>query len=282
MAQPEDVSRWVGRTEVREEIVVLAPARLLLATLDDVDTRLDDGDELPALWHWLYFLPDAAARGLGTDGHPRTGDFLPPIALPRRMFAGAQLQFSAPLLLGRTARRVSEVISIQSKQGRQGALVFLTVRHCIHQEGRLCVTETQTLLYRGEGRTDAVASGTATAEVPGSAWVREVVADPVLLFRWSALTFNAHRIHYDLPYAVEREGYPGLVVQGPLVAMLLMDLIRRNDPRPVTTFSFRANAPLYAGSRIQLVGSPVADRVTLHAEGPHGVRAVLGEAVLGA
>jgi 3-methylfumaryl-CoA hydratase len=274
--------QWIGKSESAEEPIALAPALRLLATLDAEDTRLHDGDPLPPLWHWLYFLPNAPTREIGADGHARRGGFLPPIALPRRMFAGSRITFHAPLLIGERARRHREVVSVEQKQGREGPLIFLAVKEQVEQDGRICIEEQQTIVYRAPGIARTAASVTSSGLQPlEDSWTRTITPNAALLFRFSALTFNAHRIHYDRAYAMDEEGYPGLVVHGPLVALLLMELVRRNVTGPVAQFSFRAHAPLFDLAPFRLVGKRAMQRVSLTALGPDGAPATEAEAIVG-
>jgi 3-methylfumaryl-CoA hydratase len=277
----DHLRQWIGRSECSEETIALAPALRLLATLDDEDTQLQVQDPLPPLWHWLYFLPDAPTREIGPDGHARRGGFMPPVALPRRMFAGSQVAWRAPLAIGATARRTREVISVEQKDGRDGPLIFVVVDERIEQDQRVCIEERQTIVYRGPGVTHvAAAAAPSWPPPPAGSWVRILTPAPALLFRFSALTFNAHRIHYDRAYAVGEEGYPGLVVHGTLLALLLMELVRRNERRPVTHFSFRARAPLFDLVPLRLVASISSQRAVLTAEGPDGTPATEAEALL--
>ncbi|HVZ42212.1 MAG TPA: MaoC family dehydratase N-terminal domain-containing protein [Ramlibacter sp.] len=238
-----ELESWEGRSEVLEDEATEAPVRGLAATLDIEPAPLGAAGELPALWHWLYFLPRAAQHMLRGDGHPKLGGFMPPVPLPRRMWAGGRLQWHAPLRLGDRLRRVSTIQSIAHKAGRTGDLVFVTVRHEIGNERGAVLTEEQDIVYRAPTRPgDAAPSPRPAPE--SAAWSREIRPDPVLLFRYSALTFNAHRIHYDRPYATGEEGYEGLVVHGPLIATLLADLARRERPDVrFASFSFKAIRP---------------------------------------
>ena len=275
-----DLSSWVGKTEVREDLIAPGPAMRLLATLDDVDTGFSVDSHLPPLWHWLYFLPGAPRRELGTDGHPSRGGFLPPIELPRRMFAGGRFRFHSPLAVGHPARRSSEIVSVERKRGRSGPLVFVRVRHRVLQHGRLCVEEVRDIVYRGYGTPPAAPIvDPRWAPAPEGTKARIIDPDPVMLFRFSALTFNAHRIHYDQPYAREVEGYPGLLVHGPLLAILLMEYLRR-DGTPVGGFTFRARAPLFCGVPFRVLARSANGRVALWAEGPDGNAAVEAEAIV--
>jgi 3-methylfumaryl-CoA hydratase len=263
-------SDWVGRREEKEELIALAPVQAAAAMLDDTATEFAAGSELPPLWHWFYFLPRAPHSRLGPDGHPRRGGFLPPIELPRRMFAGARLRFHSPVLIGKPARREAVIQDVQEKAGRTGPLAFVTVAHRIRQDGHLCIEEEQDLVYREPGEPAAAPIPCEPAPPPAGAWTRVITPDPTLLFRFSALTFNAHRIHYDRTYATAVEGYPGLVVQGPLTALLLIELARSHARRPVTAFVFRVRAPLFDLAPFRLMGTPAGQRVQLEAQGPDG------------
>ena len=262
---------WIGSSERLEEELALTPVQGLAATLDDTDSRFEIGDALPPLWHWLYFLPRVAQSALGPDGHPHRGGFLPPVELPRRMFAGARTEFPAPLRLGELAVREGTVLDVTEKQGKSGSLVFVTVRYQISQQNRICVEEQQDIVYREPVAPVAAPTHRNWPAAPQGAWTQIVTPDPRLLFRFSALTFNAHRIHYDRPYATGEEGYPGLVVHGPLTAIQLMELVRRNAPRPVASFSFRGQAPLFDLAPYRLIGVPTSPgTIELEAQGPDG------------
>lgn len=236
---------WVGRSEQRSDVVTAAPLVALAATLDRDDPPAVPGTDVPPLAHWLYFLPVARQSEIGADGHPRRGGFLPPVPLPRRMWAGGRFRFHHPLQVGDEIVRASRIASVMVKHGRSGALVFVTVRHDISHAGGVAVTEEHDIVYRGNPQPDAPAPSPQRAPMDPT-FSRSFVPDPVLLFRYSALTFNGHRIHYDRSYVTEVEGYPGLIVHGPLIATLLLDLLRRERPEAVIqAFSFRAVNPLF-------------------------------------
>jgi 3-methylfumaryl-CoA hydratase len=251
---------WLGRTERRVDQVCAAPLAALAATLDRDDPPPAPGAEVPPLWHWLYFTPLARQSDLGPDGHPQRGGFLPPVPLPRRMWAGGRLEFEHPLQVGEEAQRTSRIVDIRTREGRSGSLVFVTVRHEIAQAHRVAITEEHDIVYRGDPRPDA--SPPAREAAPSNeSFAREMAPDPVLLFRYSALTFNGHRIHYDRRYVTEVEGYPGLVVHGPLIATLLLDLLRRERPQArVRNFAFRALSPLFDTHRFAVCGRPDGER----------------------
>lgn len=254
-AAATDFSAWLNKSETETDVIAPRPARALAATLDLDGLSFDDGAPLPPLWHWLYHLPLARASEIGRDGHPKRGDFLPPIDLPRRMFAGARLKFHAPVPIGAPVARERVVQAIERKEGKAGPLYVMTLRHRLRlAEGAqdVLIEEDQDIVYLGGA--PAVGGGQTAEDLPAGATTRTVVPDPVLLFRFSALTFNAHRIHYDLPYARVEEGYPDLVVHGPLTAVLLADLGRRHFDRPLSAFSFRAKAPIFLGDQITLAG----------------------------
>lgn len=232
---------WIGRTETRRELAAPEPVRRLCALLDRPDESASGIS--PPLGHWLYFLPDAPQASIGADGHPERGGFLPPIPLPMRMWAGARIDFLAPLPLGAEITRRSSLVSIQEKQGRTGPLAFLTVRHDTLSGERLCVSEHLDIVFRDRSGPSGPASDGERREASVS---RTIDPTAALLFRYSAITFNAHRIHYDRDYAVKTEGYPGLVVHGPLLATLLVDHVRREFPNAaLRSFAFRARRPVY-------------------------------------
>lgn len=262
---------WVGRTETRSDFIDARPVELLSATLDRDDPAPRPGDALPPLWHWLYFLPAYRQSEVGPDGHAKRGGFLPPVPLPRRMWAGSRIEWLRPIAIGDEASRVSRIVSVTSKSGRNGPLVFVVVRHEISTASGLALMEEHDIVYRdlappGSRRGQA---GAAPESTGPAAWTRRIVPDDVLLFRYSALTFNSHRIHYDRRYVTEVEGYPGLVVHGPLLATLLIDLLRRHRPDAVVRrFEFRAMAPLFDIAPFDVCGRPEeSGRCTLWAQG---------------
>ncbi len=271
---------WIGRTEETEELIALAPVQAAAAMLDDMSTEYTTGSPLPQLWHWFFFLPRVAQSRLGPDGHPERGGFMPPIDLPRRMFAGARTRFLRPLVLGDWAHRQSVIREVSEKAGRTGRLAFVTVWHQISQAGGICIEEEQDIVYRDAGAPVAAPELREGPPPPAGSWSRTITPDPTLLFRFSALTFNAHRIHYDRDYATTGEGYPGLVVQGPLVAVLLMELARAHAPRPMSAFAFRGLAPLFDLAPFRIVGTLDGQRVRLEAHGPDGKTTMTAEAEL--
>ncbi len=239
--------------------VTAAPAAALSATLDREDPPPQPGDPLPPLWHWLYFLPLHRQSELAPDGHAGRGGFLPPVPLPRRMWAGSRLEFHRPLRVGERIERTSRIADVKFKQGRSGPLVFVLVRHEIRTAEGLALEEEHDIVYRGHSQQQQQPAQPAprSASEKASAWERIIHPDDVLLFRYSALTFNGHRIHYDRRYATEVEGYPGLVVHGPLIATLLLDLLRRSLPQAnVSRFAFRAMSPLFDTQPFAVCGQP--------------------------
>ncbi len=243
---------WIGRTRDLEDTLTRVPAQAMSATLDLPPPA--DRAALPPLWHWLYFLPSAPTSELGEDGHAAKGGFLPPVPLPRRMWAGTRARFHQPLHLGDAVRCHSRIDNVVSKEGRSGALVIVTVVHEIHGPDGLAVTEEQDLVYREEPKADARPAPPVPAPAEPQ-WSHEKTAGPVLLFRYSALTFNSHRIHYDYPYTTQVEGYPGLVVHGPLVLTLLVEALRKEHPDArIETLSMRALRPLFHDRPFRLQG----------------------------
>jgi 3-methylfumaryl-CoA hydratase len=276
----DQLKQWIGKTETLQDQLTLAPMRALSATLDRDDPPAQPGDVLPPCWQWLYFLPLQRASGIGHDGHPRRGGFLPPVPLPRRMWAGSQIAFLRPLVAGESVVRTSRIEDVSAKQGRSGTLVFVRVRHEIAGTAGLAFAESQDIVYRAmpqAGETAPPAKAARTDEQ----FSRRIEPDAVLLFRYSALTFNGHRIHYDRPYAMGEEGYPGLVVHGPLIATLLLDQLRRADSAlTVKTFEFKAVSPLFDTAPFELCGRIDGDVVTLWARGPGGILAMQATATV--
>ena len=249
------LSEWIGRAETRDDVITAAPIVALSGLLDRDDPTPKAGDAAPPLAHWLYFLPAYRISEAGPDGHALKGSFMPPVPLPRRMWAGSRLEFLRPLEVGEEVKRVSTIKDVTMKEGRSGPLVFVTVRHEVSDAKGLVLTDEHDIVYRGES---AVAAQDTPAPA-GEAWHREIRPDPVLLFRYSAVTFNSHRIHYDQPYTTKVERYPGLVVHGPLIATLLIDLLRRNLPGAVVRrYEFRAMKPLFDTAAFDTCGLPDA------------------------
>ena len=246
---------WAGREEERRDVVTAAPLAALSALLDRDDPPPRAGEAAPPLAHWLYFLPAYRQSAAGPDGHAARGEFLPPVPLPRRMWAGSRLEFSRPLTVGAEVVRRSRIASVTPKQGRSGPLVFVSVRHEVSDAHGLLLSDEHDIVYRGEAGSAAPAVPAPAAET----WRREIRPDPLLLFRYSAVTFNGHRIHYDHPYATKVEGYPGLVVHGPLIATLLVDLLRRSRPdAQLRTYTFKALRPLFDTAGFSTCGAPEA------------------------
>jgi len=264
-ASLDDLAAWIGRSETRRDHVGATPVNALNATLDHPAMAVERGTPLPPLWHWLYFLPLHRQSEIGADGHARRGGFLPPVPLPRRMWAGSQFEFRAPVRVGDEVERTSTIADVSAKDGRTGKLVFVKVRHEVRCNGAAdpAIVEFHDIVYR-DAKRPGDAEPPPQAAPAGAAWQREVVPDDVLLFRYSALTFNGHRIHYDRRYVTEVEGYPGLVVHGPLIATLLMDLVRRQAPQAdVAAFRFKAVRPTFDLNAFRVNGQPQADGRTL-------------------
>ncbi len=272
----EHLREWMGRKETRHDTVTQWPVTALAATVDDPGIAVENGQPLPPGWHWLFFLEAKPPAELGVDGHPKRGGFLPPVPLPRRMWAGGRLEFVRPLLIGQAITRESEIISIEPKTGRSGTLVFVTVRHTVTAAGATAVVEEQDIVYRDAAKKgDPLPPGKAAPS--GAQWQREVMPDTVMLFRYSALTFNGHRIHYDRDYATGEEHYPGPVVHGPLQASLLIDLCRKNASAPLKKFEYRAQFPMFAGEKFTVNGTfdaakSQADVWTANAAGNYAMR----------
>jgi 3-methylfumaryl-CoA hydratase len=272
---------WIGKQETLHDHVTRFPIAALSATLDRDDPPPQAGDPLPPLWHWLYFLPTARQSILGPDGHPARGGFLPPVPLPRRMWAGGRFTFHHPLRVDEPITRVSTVQDVTVKQGRNGALCFVLVKHEISGANGVALIEEHDIVYRDMPRPDEAPAEPKPARTDGE-WRREIHPDDTMLFRYSALTFNSHRIHYDRRYVTQTEGYPGLVVHGPLIATLLIDLLRRHTPATVTSFRFRAVSPLFDIAPFSVHGATDTNTVALWARNPDGHLAMEAEAKIAA
>jgi 3-methylfumaryl-CoA hydratase len=270
---------WVGRQETVEDVVRPFPLTALSAVLDRDDPPARDGDPVPPLGHWLYCLPVYRQSTLGTDGHAQRGGFLPPVPLERRMWAGGRLTFPGQLRVGEKITRKSTVADVSMKDGRTGPLVFVLVKHEISSPAGLAITEEHDIVYREAPRKDEPVPPPKKARTDG-AWRRDLKPDDPLLFRYSALTFNAHRIHYDRRYVTEVEGYPGLIVHGPLTATLLIDLLRRNSTARVTSFKFRAVKALFDINPMAVCGIRYGNKVALWAQDHEGNVAMEAEAEL--
>jgi len=261
-----NLREWIGRSETVSDIATATPYAALSATLDRPAERPAVGTELPALWHWLYFLPLHRQSEIGADGHAARGGFLPPVPLPRRMWAGSQFQFHHRLRIGDALTRTSTIHDVTEKSGRTGPLVFVKVRHeiCRAGDADIALTEFHDIVYREAARAGDVPPPPQAAPAR-SEWEKRWVPDDVLLFRYSALTFNGHRIHYDRRYVTEVEGYPGLIVHGPLIATLLLDLLRHHRPdATVARYEFRAVRPTFDINHFFVCGEPLPGGKSFH------------------
>ena len=261
----EDFSDWVGRSEEATDTLEPARSNAMCAAVGVV-TDFKAGDPLPLLHHWLYFWNVQPPEGLGTDGHPAKGGFLPPVPLPRRMWAGGRLRFEKPLHLGETVTKTSTILKVQEKSGKSGKLVFVTVEHKLAGEDGLAIVEEQDLVYREAAAVGSIKGPSGEGAEPQAQWHRTIFPDEVLLFRYSALTMNGHRIHYDLPYARDEEAYPALVVQGPFQATCLVAMAMRELGKPLTTFEFRGVSPAFAGTTLHVCGEEAEDGVKVWTE----------------
>ncbi len=275
---PDVLRHWIGRSETMRDTLHLGPANLMEMTMDRVPS-LDLGDTLPPLWHWLYFLRSAPLHALGRDGHPAKGGFLPPVGLPRRMWAGGRFGFDGGLQIGAQVTKKSNIIDVALKTGRSGALCFVTVRHEVGYAGSApAFWEEHDIVYREDPTPDAPLPQSAPLE---DDWHHSETVTPseVLLFRYSALTFNGHRIHYDRDYARNIEGHGGLVVHGPLIATLLIGMAQRlKQGATPKAFEFRAASPLFDTAPFTLNARNQGDHVELAAATPDGHLAMQAKA----
>ncbi len=266
----EHLKSWIGRTETAADVASAAAVAGLSALLDH-ETPPWPRNEMPPLSHWLQFLPRARQSEIGEDGHPRRGGFLPPVPLPRRMWAGGRVSFHAPIPIGAAIERRSTIADVSAKLGASGQMVFVTVKHEVSVSGQVAILEEQDIVYRDMPTAAPKPAAAAPEALPIPDFTRTLTPDPVQLFRYSALTFNAHRIHYDREYCRGVEGYPGLVVHGPYLATLLMDHFLRNAPGvKVKRFRFRAQRPLFDSHPFTLYMAGTAHEAELWTLGPGG------------
>jgi len=279
----EELRSHIGRTQVATDVIHTGPANLLRLALGRPEAEFRDGDPLPPAWLGLYFLPRVASAELRPDGSPRDTGVIPALPLPRRMFAGERVRFHRPLRIGEAVRRETALADLAVKSGTTGTLVFATVKSRVFGADGVVLEDERRTVFREEvtagARNQAPRSEPAPTDVP---WRRRVTPDPVLLFRFSALTFNSHRIHYDRPWAMEVEGYPGLVVHGPLTTTLLIDFAGDQNPgRRILAYATQARAPLFDTAPFELRGRPAADgRSELWAVTPEGTVAMSAEVEL--
>jgi len=271
---------WIGREETKTAHISESTMEAMAATID-LDSHPTEGQAVPPGWQWLFFNPFVRRRLLGTDGHPAKGGFLPPVALPRRMWAGSRIRYINDLPVGAIASRQSRIVSVKNKEGRQGSLCFVTVEHTTRHGDQTCIIEEQDIVYREatpptSGQPPAPQVYDATPQ-----WSETVAPDTTLLFRYSALTFNGHRIHYDQPYARDEEGYKDLVVHGPLTSTLLQQFaVKHGGGRRLSNFNFRGVAPLFCGQSFTLEGRVDGEKsLDVWARGPEGQLAMSALAV---
>ena len=273
-----DYRAWIGRSEERHDIVAAGPIRRLAALLDHETAPWAPG-VLPPLGHWLYFLPEPRPSALQPDGRTERGGLLPPVALPRRMWAGGRIDFLAPIAFGAAMIRRSTVAEVAPKDGRSGQMVFMTLRHEIFVGVSLALREEQDLVFRGHPAAEPPAPAAAPTEAAD--FRRSVQPGPVELFQYSALTYNGHRIHYDRDYTIREEGYPGLLVHGPLIATLIVDNALRWRPTwPIRRFAYRARSPLFMGTAFDLCAAATPSGVRVWAQTPGYSVAMEGELTL--
>jgi 3-methylfumaryl-CoA hydratase len=279
----EGYKAWIGREAVSTSTLAPESGDLMAATLDRRDPPVKPGDPVPPMWLQMAFRPDAPRSEIGPDGHAKRGGFIPPVALPRRMYGGARFFYRAPLPYGATITRTARIDGVEAKRGGSGLMVVVTMSHRYEAEGVLCVEDAHDILYREAVDPNAPPPRTPEPKpVPDAPWAETFEPDPVTLFRYSALTFNGHRIHYDRTYVTEEEGYPGLIVHGPLTGTLLSELARKaTGDRPMASFGYRARSPLFDTGPVHLRGTldENGGKASLAAYSPTGQLAMTAEAV---
>lgn len=251
---------WVGKAHSDRDVLSSRHARLMAATIGVPQSEIVQGSTLPPLWHWLYFLSGEPSAALGRDGHPARGGFLPPVTLPNRMWAGGQLEFHASVPLDVAVEKRSTVVSVDHKVGRSGELVFVKVEHQLLHDNTKILTEYHDIVYKGASGTG---SASASGDMPVAQHSRRVKPDSTMLFRYSALTFNGHRIHYDADYCRDVEGYPNLVIHGPLNATLLAGFAQEVSGRPLKQFRYRGLKPAILGNELSINAAQDGNQLVL-------------------
>ncbi len=281
MIDIDHLRQWVGKKESLTDKLDLATCQRMEATLD-LPATLNEGDALPPLWHWCWFHQPIRGSLLGRDGHPEKGGFLPPVDLPRRMWAGGRFTFNAPLVIGVETEKQSTIKSVEAKNGRSGELCFVTVEHRISSHGTLCLVEEHDIVYREDPRPDAKPTKPPLADDGVADFSRIIKPNPTMLFRYSALTFNGHRIHYDRDYCRDVEGYPGLVFHGPLTATLLAGLaVENSHDASLKQFEFRATSPVFDIGSFTICGRKEGATSRLQAVHPDKTLAMKATATFG-
>lgn len=253
----DELKPWLDKQETYPDHITTMPVDALNALLDREVRPATAGDPLPPLWHWMYFLPIVRQSQVGPDGHPLRGGFLPPVKLPRRMIVGGRLDYTDSVRVGDPVTRHARIQSIEHKRGRTGDLVFVTVRNEFTTPRGVAFVEEQDIVYRDFPPPGADPNPNAQPAPASHLWNQTFTPDPVIMFKFSALTFNGHRIHYDYPYVTQIEGYPGLVFHAPLIAILLADLVRQHLPkRRIQRLIYRAVSPTFDTAPFYLCGMP--------------------------
>jgi 3-methylfumaryl-CoA hydratase len=272
-----DLMKWIGNSETNTALIDPHQAELMAATFDKQVLKI--GDALPACWHWAWFNAAKPHSELGRDGHPKRGGtgLLPPVELPRRMWAGGELQFVKPIIIGREIKKTSTIEKIAEKTGSTGALCIVTVLHELSDGDDICISEKQNLVFREDPKPDSP-KATPPSPPEGAEISRDITPDHVTMFRYSALTFNGHRIHYDVDYARDVESYDGLVFHAPLTATLLMELASEIAGKAISSFKYRATSPLFGHETFSIHGKQDGDTIMVWAQTPSGEQAMIGEA----
>jgi 3-methylfumaryl-CoA hydratase len=270
----ENFDAWIGKKEISHDVVTARPIAMMQALLNESNKTVNI---LPHLYHWFYFLPLVDSKEISEDGHPLKGSFLPPIPFPKRMWAGSRFQFLNPIHVNQHIRRESEILNVELKHGKSGDMYFVTVKHSIFTEEKLAIIEEHDIVYR-DASNQAQTSKPVTHSEKTFSYKKFFPVNTVTLFRYSALTFNGHKIHYDRPYAIENEGYPGLVVHGPLLATLLLHTFQQENPnKNISHFEFRAINPIFDFNEFSICGDIQTDQAELWIEKSDGQIAMKGK-----
>ncbi|MEI7816297.1 MAG: MaoC family dehydratase N-terminal domain-containing protein [Desulfuromonadales bacterium] len=275
----DSLCTWIGKTQTDEDLISVRHSNLMAATVDFLQGNICDGENLPPLWHWIYFLTGVHANELGPDGHPARGGFMPPVPLPNRMWAGGRVTFMSPVIIGSIVRKESSILKIDYKQGRSGDLVFVTVLHEVKsQQGDLLIREEQDIVYKES--TPTKQGGSTPATMPVAQFTTTYTPDSTMLFRYSSLTFNGHRIHYDVDYCRNTEGYQNLVIHGPLNATMMAGFAEEISGTKLATFCYQGLSPALLGDSITMHASINERTINLWATLDNGTICMKAEAAL--
>ncbi len=277
MNNREDIKSWIGKSIKSEDYISDFPVRAMSSVFD---YESENFIEVPYGWHWLYFLNLPLQKNLGLDGHEKRIGFMPPIDLPIRMYAGGEINYFKPILIGVKLKKTSSIVSIENKEGSTGKLTFLKIKHEITNKKEILINEIQNLVYREDKKSQKTKSTIGIKAPNNFDYEKSWETSPEMLFRYSALTHNTHKIHYDFPYATGVEGYPQIVVHGPLMATFLLDLISNiiTNKQKLINFTFRLKSPVFVGGTIFAQAIKTKNGLDLWIKDQNGYQSLTAEA----